>query len=210
MVVVVVLAAGLFLLVESRSRDPLLPLKLFVSPTFSVANIVAFFYNFGLYGLLLVLSLFLQNGQGLSATGTGLSFLPLTLTYLLTSLLIAGRVTACRGPRLPLAIGTASCCIGALVVAWMGKNSAPIVLIAGLLPFGFGMGMTMTAMTTAALNVSRQVGGVLGPTLAGTLVGANSLVWGMRITLLIVAGGFFLSLLLTLIAVRSNTEPRYG
>lgn len=212
-------AALLFLLVESHSHHPLLPLKLFASPKFSVANIVAFFYNFGLYSLLLVLSLFLQNVQGFSASGTGLTLLPLTLTYLLTSLLIAGRVTARWGPRLPLTLGTASCFLGALVVAWVGKNSSPLVLIAGLILFGFGMGMTMTAMTaavlssiggkqagvgSAVLNISRQVGGVLGPTLAGTLVSANSVAPGMHLALLIVAGGFSLSLLLTRLAVHPD------
>lgn len=209
-------AMMLFLLVECRARHPMLPLRFFASPVFTAANVVAFFYNFGLYGLLLVLSLFLQGVQGLSALATGLTFLPLTLTYVFTTWLFAGRLTAWAGPRLPLAAGTFCCCLGTLVIAWIGKNGSIIALISGLIPFGFGIGMTMTAMTAAVLSsvqttqsgtasavltTSRQVGGVLGPAITGMLISGTSVASGMHIALLMVAAGFSLGFFLTLVVV---------
>jgi len=214
-----VVAAALFIQVEKRSKNPMLPLKLFTSPTFAIANVAAYFYNFGLYGLLLVLTLYLQNVQKISASMTGLLFLPLGLTFLLTSSLIAGRVTAHSGPRLPLALGTVGCCLGALIITWVARNSNPVLLVVGLIVFGSGTGLTMPAMTaaalssvqatqagigSAALNTSRQVGGVLGPVLAGTLVTSASFLTGMQSALLIISGGFFLSFALTLLFVPRN------
>lgn len=212
-------SAVLFVLVESRSKEPMLPLQLFTSLTFSVANIIAYFYNFGLYGLLLVLTLFLQNVQRISATKTGLQFLPLSLTFLLTTWLIAGRLTARHGPRLSLVLGATGGCLGALMIEWSTNNSNPILLVTGLIAFGFGIGMIMPAMTvavlssvkvtqagigSAVLNTSRQVGGVIGPVLAGTLVSTASFRTGMQSALLMISGGFLLCFVLSLLFISPN------
>jgi MFS transporter, DHA2 family, methylenomycin A resistance protein len=82
--------------------------------------------------------------------------------------------------------------------------------------------MTMTAMTAAVLSsvriaqsgiasavltTSRQVGGVLGPVIAGMLISGTSFMWGMHIALLMVAAGFFLGFFLTLVVVpRGNSS----
>jgi EmrB/QacA subfamily drug resistance transporter len=95
-----------FLFVEHRSPSPMLPLGLFRSRPFSVANLGAFFAYGGLAGMFFLLPIQLQITAGYSALAAGLSVVPLTFLTLLLSP-YGGELTSRYGARLPLVAGSA-------------------------------------------------------------------------------------------------------
>src|SRR3954453_15126375 len=104
LLVTAAVAALLFVLVETRSKSPMLQLHFFRNATFSAANTVAFIVSFGMFGMFFFLSLYLQNVHGYSAVQAGLRFLPQTLAIIVTAP-IAGRIAGRVGSRLPMALG---------------------------------------------------------------------------------------------------------
>ncbi|OKH58795.1 hypothetical protein NIES2130_12595 [Scytonema sp. HK-05] len=210
-----VVAAALFIVVEYWSYSPMLPLQLFAKPSFSVANTVGLFFSFGLYGQIFILSLFLQNVRGYSATAAGLAFLPLSVASAVTPPL-SGWLTGRIGPQLPMIIGLASSGVGVLVLVSIGTSTSYTILVIGFVLLGIGAGVTVPAMTatilwsvpkeqsgiaSAVLNSSRQVGGVLGVALLGSLVSQHSFTTGMYIGQIIVAVIFLFSCILTFLYV---------
>jgi MFS transporter, DHA2 family, methylenomycin A resistance protein len=193
------LAAGAaFVAVEHRGRAPMLPLGLFASRAFSTSTTAGLLVSFAIYGQLFVLSLYLQEVRGLTALGTGLAFIPQPIVFALAGI-PAGRAVARFGPRVPLAAGGTLAAAGAVVLASVGAGTPYAVILASLVLFGLGAGITIPALTSAvvssvpgpqvgvasaALNASRQTGGVLGVALLGGLVTGGDVVGGMHTALL--------------------------
>jgi MFS transporter, DHA2 family, methylenomycin A resistance protein len=144
-------ASAGFLLIETRHRTPLLPLHFFSSMAFSMPLLVGCVLNFGLYGILFVLSLFFQDISHYPAVLTGVALLPITVATGSTAL-ISGRVTARLGTRRPMIGGLAASCLGALLLLLGETGNALLLLTAGEIVVGLGCGMTVPAMTTALLN----------------------------------------------------------
>lgn len=176
-------AAGAFVRHERRTASPMLPLALFADRGFSAAVGAGLLMNVAFYGELFFLTLFLQQGQGLSALETGLAFLPQPAMFMLVAPL-TGRLVARRGPRAPLAAGAVASAAGALLLLGVDHGSGPL-LTTGLLLNGIGGGLVIPAATagavasapralvgiaSAAFNAARQVGGVLGVAVLGTFV----------------------------------------
>ena len=89
-----------FVVVELRSRSPMLQLSFFRNRTFFGANLVGLLVSFAFFGMLMFLALFLQNIQGYSATRAGLMQLPTTLAVVVCSIL-SGRIVEGTGPGPP-------------------------------------------------------------------------------------------------------------
>jgi EmrB/QacA subfamily drug resistance transporter len=175
-----------FALVELHSRYPMVDFTFFRSRSFLGANIVAFIVSFAMLAMFFFLALYMQNIKGYSPLEAGVRFLPSTLVIMVAGP-IAGRLTDRVGPR-PL-IST-----GLLLVAgslfWQGHLSVdtPYASLAGaFVLMGFGMGMVMSPMSTAAMNsvepqkagvasgilsMSRMVGGSFGVAAMGALIAA--------------------------------------
>lgn len=214
-----VLAAGIFLLVERHTSSPMLPLKLFISPTFSAATAVGLLLNFGFYGQLFFISLFFQQVRGYSPLVTGLALLPEMGVIALSSAL-SGRAAGHLGPRIPMMIGLVLGGIGFLAMILVDATTSYLLLCAMLVAIGFGTAFTMPAMTAAViesapkarsgiaaavLNASRQVGGVLGVALLGSLVSRrSSFVPGMHVALGIAGAAFLVGFVLSFLFVRQG------
>jgi DHA2 family methylenomycin A resistance protein-like MFS transporter len=195
--VVAVASTLAFVAVERRSAAPMLPLSLFASRAFSASAAAGALVSFAVYGQLFFLSLYLQEVRGLSALETGFAFLPQPAVFALAGL-PAGRIVARVGPRLPLAVGGALAATGTLVLLTIGADTPYGVLVAGLVLFGAGAGTAIPALTSAvvsdvpaaqvgvasaALNTSRQTGGVLGVAILGGLVSGTDFLGGMHVAL---------------------------
>ncbi len=200
------LAAGVaFVVVESRAAAPMLPLALFRKRSFSAAVLFGICVNLSYYGMVFVLSLYLQQARGYSATGAGLAFLPLTGGFLVSNVL-SGWVVARFGVRVPMIAGGATAALGyALLHHLDAATPLPVVLVAFVL-IPSGMGLAVPAMTTAvlasverqragiasaALNTARQAGGAIGVAAYGALAsgaGAAHIVAGMQTSSAISAG----------------------
>lgn len=205
--IVAVVAFVAFVAIERKVEAPLLPPSLFAHRSFSAATGVGLLLNFGIYGQVFVLSLYLQDIRQFSALTTGLMLLPFAgLTMILPP--VTGRITARFGPRNIMVVGQLIAAAGTAIVALAGPHTAYLELLPGLLLLGLGMAATMPSMTAAVmlaaprelagiasgvLNAARQVGGVLGIGLLGTLV-ADRLQFGMGMHtgLAIVAGAFLI------------------
>ncbi|WP_261568427.1 DHA2 family efflux MFS transporter permease subunit [Frankia gtarii] len=206
---IMVAATAVFLGAEMRAGDAaMLPTRMFRSRGFSAALVAGLLANFGLSGLLFVLSLFFQDARGYSAFSAGLAFLPLTLPTAVNPI-FTGRLVGRIGPRRPATIGFVLMGVGALIQAPFTSDSglALAATVLGLLVFGFGISFTLPALVAGvastvpvefagigagALNSARQVGASLGVAVLGVILSvASSNATGTRIALL-VGGGVLL------------------
>ncbi len=197
--VVAVVCGGLFAWWEGRAPKPMLPLDFFARPNFTPATIFGIMVNLTYYGVIFVLSLYLQQVKHWSAAQTGLAYLPLTGGFILSNML-SGPIVARFGPRPPMVAGGL---IGATGFALLSQLTAQSSYWAMLLPFLLipgGMGLAVPAMTTAilagverkasgvasaVLNTARQAAGAIGVALFGALAANGQIVPGLKLSALI-------------------------
>src|SRR5947199_7305573 len=169
--VIMALAAGLvvlilFLFVESRLSQPMLPLTLFRSRTFAGTNLLTFLLYAALGGTLFFLPLNLIQVQQYSATAAGAVLLPFILIMSFLSRWSGGLVARC-GPKLPLVVGPVITAVGYLLFLLPGiggnywTNFFPPVVVLGL-----GMAITVAPLTTTVMSW-------IGQNRAWTASGAN-------------------------------------
>jgi DHA2 family methylenomycin A resistance protein-like MFS transporter len=181
-------AGLLFVRVENQSPAPMLPLGFFRLPNFTPAVGYGIAVNLTYYGVIFLISLYLQRACGYSPIRAGLAYLPLTATFI-GSNIVSGRLTARFGPRVPMVAGA---CIGMSGYLLLLRLSADSAFAAMLLPFILipgGMGLGVPAMTgailgrvgperagtaAAVLNAARQTGGAIGVAAFGALVGGEA------------------------------------
>lgn len=208
-------AAAAFVVVEGRSKSPMLPLSLFRERTFSASTLIGLLINIAYYGLIFVLSLFFQEIKNYTALRTGLAFLPMT-AIVLASNLSAARVTARFGPRLPILFGQAVFVAGCVCLLWVTPGTPYFHMAFQLLAIGGGLGLVVPPLTSVllgtvekkrsgiasgVLNSSRQAGSVMGVSLFGSLIAQKTrFLHGFHASLLISAVvvliGCFLALLI--------------
>ena len=181
-------AAALFLVVEARSKSPMLPLALFRNAGFSGAVLFGVLVNFAYYGVIFVLSFYLQSVRGFSVMQAGLIFLPLTGTFVFANI-ASGRMTGRYGVRPPMIVGglIGAAGYGLLGLFGISDSASFWAMLPGLALIPAGMGLAVPAMTTsilssvgsakagtasAVLNTARQVGGALGVAVYGAMVAA--------------------------------------
>lgn len=189
------LAAAGFVAVEARAGAPMLPLGLFRRPNFSAAVVFGVLVNLSYYGVIFVLSLYLQRAHGWSALRTGLAYLPLTGGFFFSNV-AAGPVVARFGSRLPMTFGAAVGALGYLLLVRLDAQSSYWAMLPAFFLIPAGMGLAVPAMTaamlasvekrwsgtaSAVLNAARQAGGAVGVALFGALVngGAERIVSGL-------------------------------
>ena len=181
-----VLAGAGFLFVEQRAVAPMLPLSLFRRASFASAVLFGVLVNFAYYGVIFVLSLYLQKVRGMSVMQAGLTFLPLTGTFILSNV-VSGWMSPRTGLRVPMIAGGVIGASGYAILCWLGiSDSATFMqMLPGLALIPAGMGLAVPAMTTsilgsvdkhqagsasAVLNAARQVGGAMGVAIYGAMV----------------------------------------
>lgn len=173
-----------FLVTESRHKDPMLPLHYFRNPVFIGATFLSLISALVFYGLFFLLSLYFQTNRGWSPLDTGLAFLPLTAMVTLGSF-TCGRLTRAYGPRAVLCAGFGLYALGFLGLLALA-NDAQYWRIALCYPaVGFGAGIITPAATSAlmsvvdrakagvaagTLNASRQSGSAFGVAIFGALL----------------------------------------
>ncbi|GAA5173169.1 MFS transporter [Amycolatopsis dongchuanensis] len=180
-----VLAGAVFVVVERRAAEPMLPPELLRSPRFTGANLVAGAMNFVGLGTILVLTLYLQGVLGYPPFAAAVRLLP---GFLPLSLLgpVAGRLTARLGPRVPMLAGLALGAVALLNLLRVGQDTGYATVLPTWLGLGLGMGLLTTAVVSAAVggapagragvasgvnNTARQAFGAIGVAVFGSVVG---------------------------------------
>jgi EmrB/QacA subfamily drug resistance transporter len=185
---VVVLAFLLWQQYLQRDGEPLIPFTIFADRNYSLMNAVVAAIAFGMFGLFLPLTIFLQSVLGLSALQAGLTFAPMSLVSTFVAP-FAGRFADKGGGKWILFTGLSLWTIGMwTLVEFTTVDSTRWSLLPSLLIAGIGLGMTFAPLQTIAMrniqpqvagaasgfiNTTRQLGAVIGSAAVGALLQAQ-------------------------------------
>ena len=176
-----------FLVLESRRRAPLLPLRLFADRTRSAGFAVLLLVPAAMFGVFFYLSQYLGDRLGYGPLRTGAAFLPLTVAVI-AGARIAPRLLHRIGPRVLIGAGTALVAVGALWLSRLGPGDGYLVSLLGpLTVLGAGVGLTFAPLSATVLatvpiadagaaagaaQTMQQVGGAVGLAVLVTVRGA--------------------------------------
>jgi EmrB/QacA subfamily drug resistance transporter len=147
-----VVLIGLFVLVERRASEPVLPLRLFRSRVFTVASLVGFVVGFAMFGAITYLPQYMQVVRGQSPTGSGLQLLPLMAGLLLTS--TTSGILISRWGRykvFPIA-GTAVMTLGMWLLSHLAVGTPALHYTLFMFVLGVGIGGVMQVLVIAVQN----------------------------------------------------------
>ncbi len=175
---------AVFLVVEMRSRSPLVPLGFFRRRTPTGANVVGLILGTMIFGMFFLLSLYMQQVLGFSALETGIGYLAVALTVIASAGLSQGIVTKV-GVKPVLVVGMLLLGGGLVYFTQISVGGSYVEdLLPGFLLIGVGMGFSFVPISIAALagatgrdaglasgliNTSQQIGGALGLALLTTI-----------------------------------------
>ncbi len=180
---VAVVALAAFVLVERRTAEPMVDLRIFRQRAYSGGLVSLMLWAFGLFGIYFFTSLYLQGVLGFSATGAGLTFLPMALCMAIGAA-VSDRVAARFGAHRSVSGAMTLMGVGIASVALFGANTSWLELMPSFLAIGVGGGLTipLTATVLAAMpteqsgvgsavfNASRELSGLLGITVIGVIL----------------------------------------
>jgi MFS family permease len=179
-----VVLLAVFVWWEHRAPEPILPMHLFRSRVFSVANAMGFTIGMAMFGAIIFIPLFLQIVYGLSPTASGLRMLPL-MAGLLVAAVLSGRAISRIGryKAFPIA-GTAVLVVGMFLLSRLEVSTALWIASAYMVVVGVGLGLVMQVLVlvvqndvrpqeigvaTSTATFFRSVGGAFGVALFGTI-----------------------------------------
>jgi EmrB/QacA subfamily drug resistance transporter len=184
------LPAGLLLLVgfvviQTRSSHPLLPLRVVLDRDRGGSFLAMGLSGAGMFGVFLFLTYYLQQNLGFSPIQTGFAFLPMTVSIVISAVSASTKLLPKIGPRPLIGGGMLLASVGLATLTTIGPNTAYAThVLPGILVMGAGMGLVFSsAMATATfgvetsdagvasamVNTMQQVGGSIGTALLSTL-----------------------------------------
>lgn len=147
-------ALGVFVVVERRAAEPILPIRLFASPVFAVCCVLSFVVGFAMLGALTFLPTYMQYVNGVSATTSGLRTLPMVVGMLITSTgsgTLVGRTG--RYKVFPVA-GTALMALAFVLMSRMEPSTSALIQSLYLVILGAGIGLSMQVLVLIVQNTS--------------------------------------------------------
>lgn len=189
-----VLMALIFVVVESRAAEPIMPLGIFRNRVISFASAAYFFVGFGMFGGIIFIPLFFQGVLGASATRSGSFLTPMMLGVVVGSLVSGQAVSRLGGHyRIQGLMGLALMGTGMFLLSRMTVDASYSRAVFNIVLMGVGMGTALPLYTLAAQNAvpysmmgvatssvhfARSIGGVLGLAIFGSLM-ANRFASGL-------------------------------
>ncbi|MFF5700936.1 DHA2 family efflux MFS transporter permease subunit [Streptomyces sp. NPDC012794] len=146
------LALALFCVAETRAAEPMLPMRLFRNPVFTVCSVLSFVVGFAMLGAMTFLPTYLQYVDGDSATLSGVRTLPLVIGLLIASV-FSGNATSRTGRyRIYPIAGCAVMGTGLYLLSLMGPGTGGWLESAYMFVLGTGIGLCMQVLTIAVQN----------------------------------------------------------
>jgi len=146
----------LFLRIERKAIEPLIPLVLFRSSVISVASVASFILGMGMFGVIIYLPLFMQGVLGSSATESGNLLTVLLLASVVGSILTGQINLRFRTYKPSAVIGSIMITAGMMLFARMGAMTQRHDVVLAMLVAGFGMGLLMPVYTVAIQNAASR------------------------------------------------------
>ncbi len=177
-----------FVLVENRATEPILPMRLCKNAIFSVGNAYGFIVGLAMFGGIIFLPIYFQGVMGMSPTESGLAMIPMIAGLLLMSIVSGNLITRTGRYKIFPIAGAAVIVVGLLLLSQL-KIDTPYWLVA-IYAFVFGLGLGMTMQTvmvavqnaisirdmgvaTSSLTFTRSLGGAIGTALFGAILNSR-------------------------------------
>ncbi|MFC2068350.1 MDR family MFS transporter [Chloroflexota bacterium] len=181
-----VVMVGTFLFIESRSKEPIIPLSLFRNQIVRMALLVIFLTSFGMFGSIIFVPLFFQGVLGATATTSGSFLTPMMLGVVFGSL-TSGQILSRTGGhyRLQGAVGISILALGLALLSTMTAGVSYVIAVAYIVITGIGLGITIPVFTitvqnavpqnilgvaTSATAFFRSIGGAVGLAIMGSVM----------------------------------------
>jgi len=174
-----------FVLWERTQEEPLIPLSLFKNRNYSLMNWISTTMSFGMLGLFLPITIYLQSVLGMTPLRAGLTVAPMPLVSMFVAP-VAGRLVDKIGGKYILMFGLTVFALGMGLVDWLAApDSTWLTFLPAYLVAGFGMGCIFAPLSTEAmreveprlagaasgvLNTTRQLGSVVGSAVVGAVL----------------------------------------
>ncbi len=146
---------GVFVWVETRAAEPILPIRLFRDPVFTVCCVLSFIVGFAMLGALTFLPTFMQFVDGVSATVSGLRTLPMVAGLLLTSMSSGVIVSRTGRYKVFPVVGTAVMAVAFVLLSRMDADTPMLMQSLYLFILGTGIGMCMQVLILIVQNTAR-------------------------------------------------------
>jgi EmrB/QacA subfamily drug resistance transporter len=182
------LLSALFVLVEVRSPEPIIPMRLFRNSVFSVSNIYGFLAGVAMFGAIIFLPIYLQAVKGFSPTASGLALLPAIVGIFSTSISSGQLITRTGRYKIYPVIGAVVLAFAMFLLSTLAVDTPfwQVALYEYL--FGAGLGFTLQTIVTAIQNAVefrdmgaatssatffRQMGGSIGAAVFGAVLSSR-------------------------------------
>ncbi|EOR22842.1 MAG: MFS transporter [Bacillus sp. (in: Bacteria)] len=177
--------AFVFVFVETKAKNPILPLHLFKNNIVTVSNLIGFIMNFGMMGAMIYLSFFVQGVLGISPTYAGYVTMPMSIVMVISSTIIGQLISKTGKYKRFALIGVPTMIAGMAIMIFM--NSVPMAILS-MIVFGLGLGIGMPVFSiatqnavshkelgvvTASTQLFRNLGGTIGIAVMGTVMANN-------------------------------------
>ncbi|MGH2551230.1 MAG: MFS transporter, partial [Thermomicrobiales bacterium] len=185
LIVAAVVLVAVFIVVELRAKEPIIPMRLFRNSIFTTANLFGFLFGFAMFGSSIFLPLYLQAVKGMSPTRSGMALLP-TVVGMMTFSILAGQLITRKGRyKIYPVIGSIVVICALIVLSQLSADAHYAQVAVGALLFGAGMGLTMQTVVVAVQNsveyrdmgvatssatFFRSLGGAIGTAVLGAIL----------------------------------------
>ncbi|NNU89668.1 MDR family MFS transporter [Anoxybacillus sp. CHMUD] len=179
---------SLFVFVERKAEEPIMPIHLLKNKTFVVLNSVGFFMSVGMFGAIMFVPLFMQGIIGMSPSESGTMMFPMMFALIIASM-IGGRLVQKIGVRPQVIVGMVLVALGFFLLSTMDVDTNKWTAMSFMATLGFGLGFVNPVITLALQEVFpksqlgivtsssqffRQIGGTFGATLLGAIMNHRS------------------------------------
>jgi EmrB/QacA subfamily drug resistance transporter len=185
MFLVTAISLGLFVYVELRVTEPLLPLDLFRNKVFTLGNGASFVISMAFFGAITFLPLYLQLGIGVPATQSGMTMLPLMFGMILSST-VSGRLVSQIGRYKPMMVfGSVTMLVGIFLMTRLAPSTSALGVAWRVFILGLGLGpaqglfamavqnavpMNRIGVATSSSQFFRQIGSTVGVAIFGAVM----------------------------------------